>query len=85
VIYTLCDLLEHVYKKFMAADISTQTAKSIIKLDTRFKVWPLSHTVASGRALISRSFHSLARTRFVCVCVCACVRVCVWVCASIIC
>jgi len=38
VIYTLCDLLEHVYKKFMAVEISTQTAKMIVKIDSRFKV-----------------------------------------------
>jgi len=37
VIYTLCDLLEHVYKKFMAVEISTQTAKMIVKIDSRFK------------------------------------------------
>jgi hypothetical protein len=53
VIYTLCDLLEHVYKKFMATEVNTQTAKSIVKLDTRFKVrpYPLLHTDHCARRL----------------------------------
>lgn len=38
VVFTLCDLLEHVYKKFLAADLNPQTAKTISKLDSRFKV-----------------------------------------------
>ncbi len=83
-IYTLCDLLEHVYKKFMAADISTQTAKSIIKLDTRFKVRLLSlslslsltHSFASGRAHLTALFiRSLACSFRACACACAVVCV----------
>jgi hypothetical protein len=35
-VYTLCDLLEHIYKRFLSLDITPQIAKGIAKIDARF-------------------------------------------------
>jgi hypothetical protein len=45
ILQTMCDLLEHVYKKFVSPEMNTQMAKGIAKVDTRFKV-RIQHTVA---------------------------------------
>jgi hypothetical protein len=36
IVYTLCDLLEHIYKRFLSLDITPQIAKGIAKIDARF-------------------------------------------------
>ena len=38
VVFSLCDLLEHLYRKFVFPSLSTVQAKNIVKLDARFKV-----------------------------------------------
>jgi len=37
VVFSLCDLLEHMYRKFVFPSLSTVQAKNIVKLDARFK------------------------------------------------
>ena len=40
VVFSLCDLMEHMYRKFVKPNLSTVQAKNVVKLDARFKVPP---------------------------------------------
>eukprot|EP01087_Luapelamoeba_hula_P019348 TRINITY_DN6394_c0_g1_i1.p1 TRINITY_DN6394_c0_g1~~TRINITY_DN6394_c0_g1_i1.p1 ORF type:complete len:245 (-),score=60.86 TRINITY_DN6394_c0_g1_i1:40-774(-) len=37
VVFTLCDLMEHIYKKFLKPTLTPAVAKNVLKVDSRFK------------------------------------------------